>query len=43
MPDYTGKEIVVIGGGNVAMDVARSAIRLGRNALESRTAAAPWI
>ncbi|MCD7817609.1 MAG: FAD-dependent oxidoreductase, partial [Lachnospiraceae bacterium] len=29
MPDFTGKSIVVIGGGNVAMDVARSAVRLG--------------
>lgn len=29
MPDYTGKRIIVIGGGNVAMDVARSSIRLG--------------
>ena len=29
MPDFTGKEIVVIGGGNVAMDVARYAVRLG--------------
>lgn len=29
MPDYTGKSVVVIGGGNVAMDVTRSAIRLG--------------
>ena len=29
MPDFTGKDIVVIGGGNVAMDVARSSIRLG--------------
>ncbi|MEG2036990.1 MAG: NAD(P)-binding protein, partial [Ruthenibacterium sp.] len=28
-PDFTGKRIVVIGGGNVAMDVTRSAIRLG--------------
>lgn len=28
-PDYTGKDVVVIGGGNVAMDVSRSAIRLG--------------
>ena len=28
-PDFTGKEIVVIGGGNVAMDVCRSSIRLG--------------
>ena len=29
IPDYTGKKVVVIGGGNVAMDVARSSIRLG--------------
>ena len=29
MPDFRGKEIVVIGGGNVAMDVCRSAVRLG--------------
>ena len=29
MPDFTGKRVVVIGGGNVAMDVTRSAIRLG--------------
>ena len=29
MPDYTGKNVVVIGGGNVAMDVARSSVRLG--------------
>ena len=29
MPDFTGQQIVVIGGGNVAMDVTRSAIRLG--------------
>ena len=28
-PDFTGKRVVVIGGGNVAMDVTRSAIRLG--------------
>ena len=27
MPDYTGQRICVIGGGNVAMDVARSAVR----------------
>ncbi|MDU5096055.1 MAG: NAD(P)-binding protein [Peptostreptococcus anaerobius] len=26
-PDFTGKKVVVIGGGNVAMDVARTAIR----------------
>ena len=29
MPDFKGKNIVVVGGGNVAMDCARSAIRLG--------------
>ena len=29
MPDLTGQRIVVVGGGNVAMDVARSAVRLG--------------
>jgi NADPH-dependent glutamate synthase beta subunit-like oxidoreductase len=28
-PDYSGKEVVVIGGGNVAMDVTRTAQRLG--------------
>lgn len=26
-PDYTGKDIIVVGGGNVAMDCARTAIR----------------
>jgi len=29
MPDYSGKEVIVIGGGNVAMDCARSSVRLG--------------
>lgn len=29
MPDFTGMNVVVIGGGNVAMDVTRSALRLG--------------
>lgn len=29
MPDFTGKKVVVIGGGNVAMDVCRSSVRLG--------------
>ena len=29
LPDFTGLEVAVIGGGNVAMDVTRSAIRLG--------------
>ena len=46
LPDFTGQEVAVIGGGNVAMDVTRSAIRLGakkvscvyRRRLEDRTA-----
>ncbi|MGN1350261.1 MAG: NAD(P)-binding protein [Anaerovoracaceae bacterium] len=29
IPDYSGKTVVVIGGGNVAMDCARSAVRCG--------------
>ena len=29
IPDYTGKSVAVIGGGNVAMDAARSALRCG--------------
>ena len=29
MPDYNGLDVIVVGGGNVAMDVARSAVRLG--------------
>ena len=28
-PDFTGKTIAVVGGGNVAMDVTRTALRLG--------------
>lgn len=28
-PDFTGKKVAVIGGGNVAMDSARSSVRLG--------------
>ena len=28
-PDFSGLDVVVVGGGNVAMDVARSAVRLG--------------
>ena len=28
-PDFKGKNVVVIGGGNVAMDVVRSSVRLG--------------
>lgn len=34
IPDYTGKTVVVIGGGNVAMDAARSAMRC--NAMDVR-------
>lgn len=33
IPDYTGKTVVVIGGGNVAMDAARSAVRCGAEAV----------
>ncbi len=29
MPDFSGKSVIVVGGGNVAMDVARTAKRLG--------------
>ena len=32
-PDFTGKRILVLGGGNVAMDVARSAVRCGAKAV----------
>jgi NADPH-dependent glutamate synthase beta subunit-like oxidoreductase len=28
-PDFTGKRVIIVGGGNVAMDCTRSAIRLG--------------
>lgn len=28
-PDYTGKKVIVVGGGNVAMDCARTAVRAG--------------
>ena len=34
MPDYSGLDIVVVGGGNVAMDVARSAIRCGAKSVK---------
>lgn len=33
-PNFDGKDIVVIGGGNVAMDVARSAIRLNAKSVK---------
>ena len=29
MPDFTGQNVVIVGGGNVAMDVTRSSVRLG--------------
>ena len=29
IPDFSGKRVVIIGGGNVAMDATRSSIRLG--------------
>lgn len=29
MPDFTGKRVLVIGGGNVAMDCTRTSVRLG--------------
>lgn len=29
IPDFTGKNVVIIGGGNVAMDVTRTSMRLG--------------
>jgi heterodisulfide reductase subunit A-like polyferredoxin len=32
-PDLTGKRVLVLGGGNVAMDVARSAVRCGAKAV----------
>ena len=32
-PDFKDNSIVIIGGGNVAMDVARSAIRLGAKSI----------
>ena len=29
LPDFTGKDVVVVGGGNVAMDCARTSVRAG--------------
>ncbi|MBQ3670505.1 MAG: FAD-dependent oxidoreductase, partial [Treponema sp.] len=34
MPDYSGKRVIVVGGGNVAMDVARSAVRSGAESVK---------
>lgn len=33
-PDLTGKNVLVLGGGNVAFDCARSAVRLGANSVQ---------
>lgn len=51
LPDFEGKRVVVIGGGNVAMDVCRTAVRLGaksvkvayRRRLEDMTALPPEV
>lgn len=32
-PDFTGKRVVVVGGGNVAMDASRTAVRLGASSV----------
>ena len=34
IPDYSGLDVVVVGGGNVAMDVARSAVRCGAKSVK---------
>ena len=41
-PIRTGRKVAVVGGGNVAMDAARSALRLGAERSTSSTAAA-WL
>ena len=41
-PIRTGKKVAVVGGGNVAMDAARSALRLGAETVYTSTAAA-WL
>lgn len=33
-PDYTGKKVIVVGGGNVAMDCARTAIRCNASTVD---------
>ncbi len=34
MPDFTGKKVIVVGGGNVAMDCTRSSMRLGAESVK---------
>ena len=34
IPDFTGKNVVIIGGGNVAMDVTRTSMRLGAKSVK---------
>ena len=33
-PDFSGKDVVIIGGGNVAMDASRTSIRLGAKSVK---------
>ena len=33
-PDFTGKRVVIVGGGNVAMDCTRTAMRLGAESVQ---------
>ena len=33
-PDFTGKDVVIVGGGNVAMDATRTAVRLGASSVK---------
>ncbi|MBQ5809837.1 MAG: FAD-dependent oxidoreductase [Clostridia bacterium] len=34
IPDFTGKNVVIVGGGNVAMDVTRTSMRLGAKSVK---------
>lgn len=34
VPDFTGKNVVIVGGGNVAMDAARTSMRLGAKSVK---------
>ncbi len=34
IPDFTGKNVIIIGGGNVAMDVTRTSMRLGAKSVK---------